>query len=151
MKIWLGVNASKSLWSSFKQVNGHSTSLNNVNIWKSFKIRSLIIANIASLTVQKILFQDPFMCVEDVGLNNFWIFWQAILLPTLQWSYLDVSISSSLTAPFKFFPQSESICDERPQWFIWSCFSSFTYHTSSPNLLDWHSTIDNLTSLPYCW
>ena len=91
-----------------------STSLNNVSIWKSLKIQSLIIANIASLTVWIILSHYPPMCGEEGGLNNHWIFWWAILLPTLLWSNFDVSISSSLTAPLKFVPQSETISDGRP-------------------------------------
>ena len=87
------------------------TSPNNVNIWKSVKIQSLIIANIASLIVWIILSQDLPICDEEGGLNNNWIFWWAILLSTLLWSNFDVSISSSLTAPLKFVPQSETISD----------------------------------------
>ena len=54
------------------------------------------------------------MCGEKGGLNNHWIFWWAILLPTLLWSNFDVSISNPLTAPLKFVPLSETISDGRP-------------------------------------
>ena len=87
--------------------------MNNVNIWKSVKIRSLIIANIVSLTVGIILSHDPPICGEKGGLNNHWIFWWAILLLTLQWYNSNASISNSLTAPLKFVTQSETISDGR--------------------------------------
>ena len=91
-----------------------STSLINVNIWKSVKILSLIITNIASLTSWTILSHNLPICGKEGGLKNHWIFWWAILLSTLLWSNFNISISSSLTGPLKFVPQSKTTSDGRP-------------------------------------
>ena len=114
VKKWFGVGASKLSALSLLAVFGwlftiFSTSVKTVIIWKYVSILSLTMLNRDAFTKRINLSQELPICGELGGLNSHAICCFLVNSLIFIWLRLLCSSLSSLTAPLKFDPQSDTV------------------------------------------